>query len=438
MCVNLLTRNQQQQANKGKFLMARTLIGTRIRERRRANKLTQTALAKTVGISASYLNLIEHNRRGIAGRTLISLARELGLQPSDLTEGADAALINTLTEVAKTDPKVSPEVDRIEEFVGRYPGWANLLSTVSRTTHEQRETLTAMSDQMAHDPFVSETMHQILSNITAIRSTASILATESDIPKDLYERFLSNLHNDSQRLSDTAQKMVDFFDKEDKSEPQSATATATHDFWASNEYVLPESDEPTPPSGPQSAPILQDSQARFADFNQTMPVDAFVSAAEDQDYDPIALSQVFNVDLIHVLFRMAQMPKDANFPTFGLIEVDMSGAVLMRKPTPELALPLYSSACPLWPIYRAFAQPGQILRAVLEVPSGDRVLTYALADPIGAKEYSLPPILRSTMIFSADPKVLGKGHRAPILAGLHCSVCPRKRCEARRVDYILA
>ena len=77
--------------------MARTLMGTRIRERRRAKKLTQTALAKTVGISASYLNLIEHNRRGIAGRTLIALARELGMQPSDLSEGADAALINTLT-----------------------------------------------------------------------------------------------------------------------------------------------------------------------------------------------------------------------------------------------------------------------------------------------------------------------------------------------------
>ena len=153
--------------------MARTLMGTRIRERRRAKKLTQTALAKTVGISASYLNLIEHNRRGIAWRTLIALARELGMQPSDLSEGADAALINTLTEAAKTDPKSGPEVDRIEEFVGRYPGWAKLLSAVSRTTQEQRETLTAITDQMAHDPFVSETMHQILSNITAISSTSS-------------------------------------------------------------------------------------------------------------------------------------------------------------------------------------------------------------------------------------------------------------------------
>ncbi|CAN0531036.1 unnamed protein product, partial [Scytosiphon promiscuus] len=55
--------------------MSRSLIGTRIRERRRTRKVTQTALAAQVGISASYLNLIEHNRRGIAGKTLLSLAK---------------------------------------------------------------------------------------------------------------------------------------------------------------------------------------------------------------------------------------------------------------------------------------------------------------------------------------------------------------------------
>ncbi|MEJ6707805.1 MAG: short-chain fatty acyl-CoA regulator family protein [Amylibacter sp.] len=418
--------------------MARTLMGTRIRERRRAKKLTQTALAKSVGISASYLNLIEHNRRGIAGRTMLAIARELGMQPADLTEGADAALINTLTESAKADPKAAPEVDRIEEFVGRYPGWAKLLGSMARTTHEQRETLTAMTDQMAHDPFVSETMHQILSNITAIRSTASILATETDIPKDMHERFLGNLHRDSQRLSDTAQKMVDFFDKEDKSEPNAPTTAVAHDFWATRDYVLSNEPETTFSSNPQTAPILENSVQRFAQLDQMMPVDAFIEAAKKLHYDPIALSQAFDVDLMQVLFRMAQMPSDAPFPTFGLIEVDMSGAVLMRKPTPELALPLYSSACPLWPIYRAFSQPAQILRTVMEMPSGDRVLAYALAQPKGATDYALPPILRSTMIFSADPKVLGKDHRTPILAGLHCSVCPRKSCDARRVDYILA
>ncbi|HAW46979.1 MAG TPA: transcriptional regulator, partial [Roseovarius sp.] len=47
------------------------MIGTRIRERRVLAGIRQTDLAKRVGISPSYLNLIEHNRRRIGGKTLL-------------------------------------------------------------------------------------------------------------------------------------------------------------------------------------------------------------------------------------------------------------------------------------------------------------------------------------------------------------------------------
>ena len=43
------------------------LTGNRIRERRLVLGMKQADLAEAVGISASYLNLIEHNRRRIGG-----------------------------------------------------------------------------------------------------------------------------------------------------------------------------------------------------------------------------------------------------------------------------------------------------------------------------------------------------------------------------------
>ena len=48
----------------------KTILGARIRERRRTLKISQADLARRVGISASYLNLIEHNHRAIAGSLL--------------------------------------------------------------------------------------------------------------------------------------------------------------------------------------------------------------------------------------------------------------------------------------------------------------------------------------------------------------------------------
>uniref|UniRef100_A0AAN0NK29 Helix-turn-helix transcriptional regulator n=1 Tax=Yoonia rhodophyticola TaxID=3137370 RepID=A0AAN0NK29_9RHOB len=44
-------------------LPSRRLTGARIRERRLDLGLRQSAVAQEVGISPSYLNLIEHNRR---------------------------------------------------------------------------------------------------------------------------------------------------------------------------------------------------------------------------------------------------------------------------------------------------------------------------------------------------------------------------------------
>ena len=64
--------------------MDRSILGTRIRQRRREIGLTQGALARKAGISASYLNLIEWNKRPIAGTLLHRIAKALNLAPEDL------------------------------------------------------------------------------------------------------------------------------------------------------------------------------------------------------------------------------------------------------------------------------------------------------------------------------------------------------------------
>ena len=79
--------------------MARAeLTGTRIRERRTARKLKQADLARMVGISPAYLNLIEHNRRRVSETVLEALAEVLGLDPEALGSGASGALFDGLRD----------------------------------------------------------------------------------------------------------------------------------------------------------------------------------------------------------------------------------------------------------------------------------------------------------------------------------------------------
>src|SRR3546814_12266819 len=54
-------------------------IGLKIRERRKEIGLSQTELAGRIGLSVSYLNLIEHNKRSIGGRLLRQVPDEIGV-----------------------------------------------------------------------------------------------------------------------------------------------------------------------------------------------------------------------------------------------------------------------------------------------------------------------------------------------------------------------
>ena len=156
--------------------MARTsLAGSRIRERRVMMGLRQAELARRAGISASYLNLIEHNRRRIGGKLLLDIAEVLGVEATQLSEGAEAALAGTLREAAADVPGTGAEVEAVDEFAGRFPGWARLLSDQHGRIGRLEQSVEALTDRLAHDPHLAASLHEVLSTVTAIHSSSSIL-----------------------------------------------------------------------------------------------------------------------------------------------------------------------------------------------------------------------------------------------------------------------
>src|SRR5215470_1707479 len=79
--------------------MARIKIGRTVRRLRIARELSQQALANRLGISASYLNLIEHDQRAISGSLLIKLAEVLQLDLAALSGAEERKLEVGLKEV---------------------------------------------------------------------------------------------------------------------------------------------------------------------------------------------------------------------------------------------------------------------------------------------------------------------------------------------------
>ena len=88
--------------------MARPLIGRTVRRLRAERGLTQQALATRLGISASYLNLIEHDQRAVTASLLIKLTETLGVELAALSGSAERQMEAGLREVL-SDPMLGLE-----------------------------------------------------------------------------------------------------------------------------------------------------------------------------------------------------------------------------------------------------------------------------------------------------------------------------------------
>lgn len=458
--VNILMsqcRNPQKvnnnQVNRGAVGMARdTLTGSRIRERRSIAGLRQTDLARQTGISASYLNLIEHNRRRIGGKLLVDIARVLGVEPSMLTEGAEAALIAALREAAAdaAPGAVAAEVDRADEFAGRFPGWAEALAAGHRRIARLERTVETLSDRLTHDPQLAASLHEVLSTAAAIRSTASILAETGELEPEWRDRFHRNLNQDSRRLAQSSKALVNYLDESGSAEERRGVPQEEVEaFFASHDHHFDglEAGRDTPETLIQGSAELTSDAARliarvvlgqYVMDAVAMPVQPFLQALDRGGLDPVALARQFGADLPSVFRRIAAMPADAMPGEVGLVICDASGSILFRKPVTGFALPRFGASCPLWPLFGALSRPmAPIRRNVSQLGrTMARFDCLAVAWPQDTPGFDRDPQYRSVMLILPIPAE-GDTDQDVQPVGSTCRVCPRHDCRARREPSIL-
>ncbi|WP_420860001.1 helix-turn-helix domain-containing protein [Marivivens marinus] len=423
----------------------RQLTGTRIRERRIDVGLRQSALAEAVGISGSYLNLIEHNRRRIGGRLLNDIARALDVDPAQLTSGAESAVLDQLRVAASADPGAGAELARIEEFAGRFPGWAKMVTGQARKLAALEARVSALTDRLAHDPQLASSLHDVLSAATAIRSTSSILVSGEAVDQDWQDRFHRNIHDDSRRLAEASRALVTYLDAPEPDATPVLSPSEEAEAWLlRNPEALARIEEGERPDdvmdraapfhGAAGLHLRRELQRRATDA-RSLPLDVLGQVAREQGHDPALIAARLGLPFGLVLRRLAALRPEDGHPAAGLVIADATGAILMQQPVGGLTLPRGGAACPLWPMFRALAAPGQPLRDSLILP-GDpapRFLAYAVAEPAGAPGFDLPARFETVMLVFPGQA----GTTPPIPAGVACRICPRTDCAARRDASVL-
>jgi hypothetical protein len=425
--------------------MPRTgLTGSRLRARRLDLGLRQGDLAQSLGISASYLNLIEHNRRRIAGKLLTEAARALDTDVSSLTQGAEAAQLDGLRDAAAQAPGTPPDLSRAEEFARRFPDWADLTIAQGRRIAALERAVETLNDRMSHDPFLSQSLHDVLSTVTAIRSTSAILADDGPIDPEWQARFHRNLFEDSQRLADSAQGLVGYLDGADQPDANLASPQEEVEAWlvAQGHHLHgledgqgdPEHVVPDGASGVARVLMLAFARRYSADA-RVIPLAALRAHIARNGADPGHLAQAFDTDLHLVFRRLASLPEGVNGRPVGLVVCDGSGTLTHRKALDGFPLPRFGAACPLWPLYLALSRPHAPIRQVVQQAGQmtPRFTVYAQSIQHQTGGFDGPTVTSAAMLILPED---GTGAGLPI--GTSCRICPRPACAARREPAIVA
>ncbi len=463
--------------------MSTNILGTRIREHRRGLGITQADLARQIGISPSYLNLIEHNKRGIAGALLRKLADALRLRLDELDGAGERRILETLNEIAVAPnlEGLGVEAEHAGELIGRYPGWARALAALARSERTATAAARALADRLTHDPFLGDTVHRMLTRIASIRSAAEILAEFPDIAEAQRARFHRIVYEESRILSDIADALAGYFDRVDETERTltpldevEALFEARANHFAEIETAAVQWADVAVTGTPEqrwetaaeiadthvgrlidrvidrqpeieSAPARARARRALVDYTVAAilaPMPEFAPAAAELRYDLEALDARFALGFETICHRLTALPDGEETPRFGYFRANAAGTLVEMRGLPGLAMPRYASACPLWVLYRAQQSPEAVIRQRTVFPDGTRFIFLGRARNTGISGFGRPRHYLTDMLAlsEADARltVYAPDGTVPVEeVGPGCRLCPRDACAHRVEDPLV-
>jgi predicted transcriptional regulator/transcriptional regulator with XRE-family HTH domain len=178
------------------------ISGRKVRRLREGLELTQVEMARRLGLSASYLNLIEHGQRPLTARLQAHLCETLDVDPAELSDEEEAHLAADLAEVLSDSLFAGRAVSRAEirEAVGATPEIGRAMLALYRAYRSAREAVGDLGEALRNREVLAGINYELRTLLTSIRSFSEILRDNPDLDLEQRQRFLGIIIADSQRL----------------------------------------------------------------------------------------------------------------------------------------------------------------------------------------------------------------------------------------------
>lgn len=448
------------------------LAGARLRRLRRELNLSQTAMALELGISVSYLNLMERNQRPVTAQVLIRLAEVYDVDPRSFAREEEQRLAGELEEIF-ADPlfKASP-VPRTElrEAADIAPSLTAAVQRLYRAFVEMREsglagpnlgdtdrgeggrenTVERVRDFLNaannHFPEIEEVAERIASEMAATGHETFYAISErlrekhglrvQILPVDVMSQALRRFDRHRRRI------MIS-----ELMEPSGRAFQAAYQLGFAEAFDVIDA----------IAARLESTQgpmrrlARITLLNYfaaalMMPYGRFLQAAEQLDYDVEVLCARFSTSFEQAAHRLTTLarPTARGIPFF-LVRVDTAGNVSKRFSSGSFPFSRFGGTCPRWNIHQSFRSPGRIMTQIVELPDGARWFSLArtvrrTAQPWGEPEAHFVIGLGCELKY-ASRLIYSRGldlkTYEPTPIGINCRLCERQNCSQRAAPPLM-
>ena len=443
-------------------------IGPKIKSFRRQLGLQANKLAEQLGISASYLNLIESGKRKIDGDLLLKVCEELKIELSDLTNKSDLNLVNDISELlddklfedldivgpevkdlVNTNPKIAKALIKLgDNFKQKDHEIINKVENLSGKIIDSRKTAFPgevisdfLQEKKNYFPKLEEFANNVFEKVQKNNRTRYVALCE--FLKTEYSITVKDLIPDEGRpfskIFDKNKKellLSDYNSLETKKLHAAAQIAQEGAMKEINDY-LSEFKFPTE----ESKRLTQIALLNYCGAAILMPYKLFHSECKKLKYDLELLQNTFATSFEQVAHRVTSLqdPKLPGIP-FHFLRVDVAGNISKRFSLSGIEIPRYGGACPRWNVYSAFSRPGVIQAAVSKMTNGEKYVCIARTVEKGVGRYGQKKSMLSIglgceakyakdFVYTENLSLSDKKTEIPI--GVSCRTCDRLDCSQR-------
>lgn len=444
----------------------KTFVGPRLRQLRKERGETQTAMAKSLGISATYINLLENNQRSLSLQVLMRLSEVYGVDWRELIEDDSTNVLADLRN-AMQDPifgEDKPDLQELRAALDHSPRLTRSLLHLHKTyrTLSQRILTTSSKDDESSEMFrvtpeamVHDLFRKNRNHFSLLEAAANEFRKGEDITTDeVYSYLKARLDRkfgiavipvsvtdlpDTLRYYDEAGRRVLLSDALDY---PNRVFQLTHvlgllEHGGTIDSVV----EDAGIDDPRGQARCRVELANYFAAAVLMPYDAFLDAAQVNLYDFDHLAALFGVSFEQACHRATTLQREGNQGVpFFFLRIDKAGNVTKRFNATSFHLAEHGGACPRWDIHLCFRTPGRILSQFVEMPDGSKYFTInrtvdrpsvgyrsqdnRLAITLGCSINNASKLIYASLYQLTDPHLT-----TPI--GINCRQCPRQHCAQR-------